>query len=268
MTRKAPTPSALELALTDYRAAIDAADKAGERVTRTGDLYRLTLAESFADGADALSSAQWKRFRDAYRAEFESATNWGSHAVESSRCATVVKALGLARTRAWVEGQIANPKRVAAEQAAEQAGQAYEAAVTEKRGSARLKAAWLKATEAALAGEPHLPRKSIQTLAKELKSADKGKDVGPGSRTNSADKGKADTTQADDAPKAGSKSAQEVLADILTMSERLSRLIDAGEIVAPAMIQQVGKTLGKVARVNEQNKEDRAKRQADAAIKA
>ena len=105
---------------------------------------------------------------------------------------------------------------------------------------------------------------SLQTF---YTSMSKGKDVGPGSESNSADKA-GDTTRADDAPKAGNKSAQEVLADILTMSERLSRLIDAGDIVSPAMLQQVGKTLGKAARANETNKVARAKRQADAAIKA
>ena len=101
---------------------------------------------------------------------------------------------------------------------------------------------------------------SLQTF---YNSMSKGKDVGPGSQSNSNDKAKAG-----DAPKAGDKSAQEVLADILTMSERLSRLIDAGEIVSPAMIQQVGKTLGKAARANSANKSARAKRLADAAIKA
>ena len=96
-----------------------------------------------------------------------------------------------------------------------------------------------------------------------------GVNVGPGSESNSNDKGKAgDTGKAGDAAKAGDKSAQEVLAEILTMSERLSRLIDAGEIVSPAMIQQVGTTLGKAARSNTANKQARAKQQADAAIKA
>ena len=97
-------------------------------------------------------------------------------------------------------------------------------------------------------------------------SMSKGKDVGPRSESNSADLGA--TKDTDDAPKAGNKSAQEVLADILTMSERLSRLIDAGDIVSPAMLQQVGKSLGKAARANETNKAARAKRQANAAIKA
>ena len=105
---------------------------------------------------------------------------------------------------------------------------------------------------------------SLQTF---YNSMSKGKDVGPGSESNSDDKG-GDTAKAGDKPKAGDKSAQEVLADILTMSERLSRLVDAGDIVSLAMLQQVGKTLGKVARVNQQSKADRAKRQADAAIKA
>ena len=266
MSRKitAPAPSALELALTDYRAAIDAADKAGERVTRTGDLYRLTLAESFADGADALSSAQWKKFRDAYRAEFESASNWGSHAVESSRCATVVKVLGLALTRAWVEGQVANPERVAAEQAAEQAGQAYEAAVTAKRGAARLKAAWLKATEAALAVEPHLPRKSIQTLAKELKSADKGVNVGPGSQTNSADKGATEDTT----PTRMDKNARRVAAGIGAELERLISMVAAGDTIAPKTITDLGKAFASLTKENKSALIRKAKADADAAINA
>ena len=79
---------------------------------------------------------------------------------------------------------------------------------------------------------------------------------------------KAEQNGAKAAPKAGNKSAHEVLTDILTMSERLGRLIEAGDIVSPAMIQRVGKTLGKAARVNETNKVARAKRQANAAIKA
>ena len=111
---------------------------------------------------------------------------------------------------------------------------------------------------------------SLQTF---YNSMSKGKDVGPGSETNSADKGKADdkgNAPADDAPKTktGDKSAQEVLADILALSERLGRMIDAGEVVTPAMLQQVGKSLGKVARANEANKVARAKRQASAAINA
>ena len=267
MTRKAtpPAPSALELALTDYRAAIDAADKAGERVTRTGDMYRLTLAESFADGADALSSAQWKKFRDAYRAEFQSASNWGSHAVESSRCATVVKALGLARTRAWVEGQIANPKRVAAEQAAEQAGQAYEVAVTAKRGSVRLKAAWLKATEAALAVEPHLPRKSIQTLAKELKSADKGADVGPGSESNSNNKGKADAATP---PTRTDKNSRRMAAGIGAELERLIAMVAAGDPIAPKTIAVLGTAFARLTKENKAALIRKAKTDAEVAIKA
>ena len=114
----------------------------------------------------------------------------------------------------------------------------------------------------------------VQKRYKELKSADKGKDVGPGSESNTG--ATEDTARADDAPKAGDKSAQEagdksaqeVLADILAMSERLGRLIEAGDIVSPAMIQQVGKTLGKAARVNVTNKVARATAQANAAIKA
>ena len=105
---------------------------------------------------------------------------------------------------------------------------------------------------------------SVQTF---YNSMSKGKDVGPGSQTNSADKAD-DKAPADDAPKAGSKSAQEVLADILALSERLGRMIDAGEIVTPAMLQQVGKSLGKAARANERNKAARATSLANAAIKA
>lgn len=102
----------------------------------------------------------------------------------------------------------------------------------------------------------------VQRRWKEIKAEQKGgANVGPGSESN-------DKAGKKVAPKAGDKSAQEVLADILTLSERLGRLIDAGDIVSPAMIQQVGKTLGKVARVNATNKTDRAKRRADSAIKA
>ena len=104
----------------------------------------------------------------------------------------------------------------------------------------------------------------VQKRYKAIKAEQNGGvNVGPGSESNSNDKA-GDKA----APKAGNKSAQEVLADILTMSERLSRLIDAGDIVSPAMLQQVGKTLGKAARANETNKASRAKRQANAAIKA
>ena len=267
MTRKATTTTALELALTDYRTAIDAADKAGERVTHTGDLYRLTLAESFADGADVLSTAQWKLYRNAYRAEFESAANWKSHAVESSRCATVVKVLGLALTRAWVEGRVRTPERVAAEQAAEQAGAAYEAAVNAKRGSARLKAAWLKATAAALDTPGFLPRKSVQTLAKELKaSADKGADVGPGSESNSDDLGKADD-KGGDTPKATRK-ARRVAADIGAELVRLAELVAAGDTVAPKTIAELGKALESVIRENKAAMIRKAKAEANAAIKA
>lgn len=106
----------------------------------------------------------------------------------------------------------------------------------------------------------------VQKRWKEIKAEqNRGASVGPGTETN--DKG-GDKAGNKVAPKAGDKSAQEVLADILAMSERLGRLIDAGDIVSPVMLQQVGKTLGKVVAVNRQNKTDRAKRQADAAIKA
>ena len=101
----------------------------------------------------------------------------------------------------------------------------------------------------------------VQMRYKAIKAEqNRGVNVGPGSNSND----KAGAPKA----KAGDKSAQEILADILTMSERLSRLIDAGEIVSPAMIQQVGKTLGKAARANSANKTARAKQLADAAIKA
>ena len=262
MTRKATTPTALELALTDYRAAIEAADRAGERVTHTGDLYRLTLAESFADGADVLSSAQWKSYRTAYRAEFESAANWKSHAVESSRSATVVKVLGLALTRAWVEGKVRTPEREAAEQAAEQAGQAYESAVSAKRGSARLKAAWLKATAAVLDTPEFLPRKSVQTLAKELKA--KGKDVGPGSESNSEDRGKAD----DKVTLPATRKARRVAAEIGAELARLAELVAAGDTVAPKTIAELGKALESVIRENKLAMIRKAKADADAAIKA
>ena len=107
----------------------------------------------------------------------------------------------------------------------------------------------------------------VQMRYKAIKAEqNRGVNVGPGSNSNDKAGDKAGAPKAK--AKAGDKSAQEVLADILTMSERLSRLIDAGEIVSPAMIQQVGKTLGKVARTNSANKQARAKRQADAAIKA
>ena len=104
---------------------------------------------------------------------------------------------------------------------------------------------------------------SLQTLYNSMSKG--GVNVGPGSDSNQANKA---APKAAPKAKAGDKSAQEVLADILTMSERLSRLVDAGDIVSLATLQRVGKTLGKVARVTQQSKTDRAKRQADSAIKA